>query len=77
MTNLKMQVSYPKLWKYQKNRLTLPQINKTKEMDSRFTPRTPEEMLAAVRAFQERQRKWFEESDKRLEKRTVEHHLAV
>ena len=46
-------------------------------MDKRFTPRSNEEMLAAVRAFQERQRKWFEESDKRLEKRVIEHELAV
>ena len=46
-------------------------------MDSRFVPRTNEEMLAAVRAFQERQRKWFEESDRRLEKRAVKHELAV
>ena len=46
-------------------------------MDKRFTPRTNEEMLAAVRAFQERQRKWFEESNKRLEKRVIEHELAV
>ena len=32
-------------------------------------PRTSEEMLAAARAFQERQRKWLVESDKRLEMR--------
>ena len=37
-------------------------------MDKKFIPRSNEEMLAAVRAFQERQRQWFEESDKRLEK---------
>lgn len=43
----------------------------------KFTPRTPEEMLVAVRTFQERQRKWFEESDKRLEKRAIEHLFAV
>ena len=46
-------------------------------MDKRFTPRSNEEMLAAVRAFQARQRQWFEESDKRLEKRVIEHELAV
>ncbi len=50
---------------------------KGKTMDKNFTPRTNEEMLAAVRAFQERQRKWFEESNKRLEKRVIEHELAV
>ena len=47
------------------------------KMDKRFTPRSNEEMLAAVRAFQARQRKWFEESNKRLEKRVIEHELAV
>ena len=46
------------------------------KMDTRFTPRTHEEMLAAVRAFQARQRKWFEESNKRLEKRVIEHELV-
>ena len=46
-------------------------------MDKRFTPRTNEEMLAAVQAFQARQREWFEESNKRLEKRVIEHELAV
>ncbi|MBR6841700.1 MAG: hypothetical protein IKM77_05300 [Prevotella sp.] len=46
-------------------------------MDKRFTPRSNEEMLAAVRAFQARQREWFKESDKRLEKRVIEHELAV
>ena len=40
-------------------------------MDSRFIPRTNEEMLAAVRAFQERQRKWFEESDQRWKIQTM------
>ena len=47
------------------------------KMDKRFTPRSNEEMRAAVRAFQARQRKWFEESDKRLEKRAIERELAV
>ena len=46
-------------------------------MDKNFTPRTHDEMLAAVRAFQDRQRQWFEESDKRLEARTIERRLAV
>ena len=46
-------------------------------MDKRFTPRSNEEMLAAVRAFQAKQRKWLEESNKRLEKRVIEHELAV
>jgi len=50
---------------------------KGQKMDKRFTPRSNEEMLAAVRAFQARQRQWFEESDKRLEKRVIEHELAV
>lgn len=47
------------------------------KMDKRFTPRSNEEMLAAVRAFQASQRQWFEESDKRLEKRVVKHALVV
>ena len=65
-------------WKYQKYILPLYQ-EKTKgyKMDKRFTPRSNEEMLAAVRAFQARQREWFEESNKRLEKRVFEHELAV
>lgn len=46
-------------------------------MDKRFTPRTNDEMLAAVRAFQERQRKWYEESDARLAQRVVEHEFAI
>lgn len=46
-------------------------------MDKRFTPRSHEEMYAAVRAFQASQRQWFEESDKRLEQRIIEHELAV
>ena len=46
-------------------------------MDGKFVPRTNEEMLAAVRAFQERQRKWFEESDQRLKERVVKHELTV
>lgn len=65
-------------WKYQKYSLSLHQ-EKTKGyiMDKRFIPRSNEEMLAAVRAFQARQREWFKESDKRLEKRVIEHELAV
>jgi hypothetical protein len=54
-----------------------PRKEERTKMDKRFTPRSNEEMLAAVRAFQARQRKWFEESNKRLEKRVVEHELAV
>ena len=46
-------------------------------MDKRFTPRSTEEMPAEVREFQARQREWFKESDKRLEKRVIEHELAV
>lgn len=46
-------------------------------MNKKFTPRSNEEMLAAVRAFQARQREWFKESNKRLEKRVIEHELAV
>ena len=52
-------------------------IRKDTKMDNRFTPRSNEEMLAAVRAFQASQRQWYEESDKRLEKRIIEHELAV
>ena len=52
------------------------QIKKT-NMETKFTPRTHEEMLAAVRAFQAQQRKWFEESDQRLKNRVIEHEIAV
>ena len=38
-------------------------------MESKFTPCTNEEMLAAVRTFQMRQRKWQEESDRWLKNR--------
>ena len=38
-------------------------------MESKLTLRTDEEMLAAVRTFQTRQRKWQEESDRRLKNR--------
>ena len=37
--------------------------------NNNFTLRSNEEILIALRAFQERQRKWFEESDSRLKKR--------
>jgi len=65
-------------WKSQKLSLSLHQ-QKTKGymMNKKFTPRSNEEMLAAVRAFQARQREWFKESNKRLEKRVIEHELAV
>ncbi len=46
-------------------------------MDKRFKPRSKEEMMKAVRDFQAKQRKWYEESDKRLEKRVSEPELAV
>ena len=59
------------------NSIFAPRKDERIYMDKRFTPRSNEEMLAAVRAFQARQRKWFEESDKRLEKRVIEHELAV
>ena len=38
------------------------------KMDKRFTPRTHEEMLAAVRAFQARQKAFLERMDAKLEK---------
>jgi hypothetical protein len=57
--------------------LCTEKIRKDTKMDNRFTPRSNEEMLAAVRAFQARQRQWYEESDERLEKRIIEHELAV
>ena len=44
-------------------------------MDKKFIPRSNEEMLAAVRAFQERQRQWFEESDMRLKKESLNTNL--
>jgi hypothetical protein len=62
-----------------KNKLYLctKKTRKDIKMDKRFTPRSNEEMLAAVRAFQASQRQWYEESDKRLEKRIIEHELAI
>ena len=36
-------------------------------MDKRFTPRTNEEMLAAVRAFQARQKAFMERLEAKLE----------
>jgi hypothetical protein len=59
------------------NSIFAPRKDERTKMDKRFTPRSNEEMLAAVRAFQARQRKWFEESNKRLEKRVIKHELAV
>ncbi len=59
------------------NSIFAQEETKGQKMDKKFTPRSNEEMLAAVRAFQARQRKWFEESNKRLEKRIIKNELAV
>ena len=45
-------------------------------MDKRFTPRTNEEMLAAVRAFQARQKAFLERLDAKLEKEIYQEELA-
>ena len=45
-------------------------------MDKRFTPRTHEEMLAAVRAFQARQKAFLERMDAKLEKKIYQEEMA-
>ena len=45
-------------------------------MDKRFTPRSNEEMLAAVRAFQARQKAFFERMDAKLEKEIYQEEMA-
>ncbi|MBQ9203243.1 MAG: hypothetical protein IJ155_03260 [Prevotella sp.] len=45
-------------------------------MDKRFTPRTNEEMLAAVRAFQERQKATNERLAMKLEKPIYQEELV-
>lgn len=64
-------------WKYQKIILSLHQ-EKTKgnKMDKRFTPRTNEEMLAAVRAFQARQKVMYDRLDTKLEKEIYQEEMA-
>ena len=64
-------------WKYQKLILSLQQ-EKTKghKMDKRFTPRTNEEMLAAVRAFQTRQKVMYDRLDTKLEKEIYQEEMA-
>ena len=64
-------------WKYQKYSLSLHQ-EKTKGyiMDKRFTPRSNEEMLAAVRAFQARQKAMYDRLDTKLEKEIYQEEMA-
>ena len=64
-------------WKYQKYILSLYQ-EKTKgyKMDKRFTPRSNEEMLAAVRAFQARQKAMYDRLDTKLEKEIYQEEMA-
>lgn len=45
-------------------------------MDKRFIPRTNEEMLAAVRAFQARQRALYKRMDAKLEKKIYLEEMA-
>ena len=45
-------------------------------MDKRFTPRTNEEMLAAVRAFQERQKAMYDRLDTKLKKEIYQEEMA-
>ena len=54
------------------------QQEKTKgyKMDKRFTPRTNEEMLAAVRAFQARQKVMYDRLDTKLEKEIYQEEMA-
>ena len=46
------------------------------KMDKRFTPRSNEEMLAAVRAFQARQKAFMERMDAKLEKEIYQEEMA-
>lgn len=45
-------------------------------MNKRFTPRSNDEMLAAVRAFQARQKAIFERMDAKLEKEIYQKEMA-
>ena len=45
-------------------------------LDKRFTPRTNEEMLAAVRAFQERQKAMYDRLDTKLKKEIYQEEMA-
>jgi len=45
-------------------------------MDSRFTPRTDEEMMKAVRDFQKRQQKMYSRLSAKLEKEVLQEELA-
>ncbi len=46
------------------------------KMDKRFTPRSNEEMLAAVRAFQARQKVMYDRLDTKLEKEIYQEEMA-
>ena len=46
------------------------------KMDKRFTPRSNEEMLAAVRAFQARQKAFIKRMDAKLEKEIYQEEMA-
>ena len=45
-------------------------------MDKRFTPRSNEEMLDAVRAFQARQKVMYDRLDTKLEKEIYQEEMA-
>lgn len=45
-------------------------------MDSRFTPRSQEEMLKAVRDFQKRQQVMYSRLNAKLEKEVLQEELA-
>ena len=49
---------------------------KGQKMNKRFTPRSNEEMLAAVHAFQARQKAFLERLDAKLEKEIYQEELA-
>ena len=46
------------------------------KMDKRFTPRSNEEMLAAVRAFQARQKVMYDRLDTKLQKEIYQEEIA-
>ncbi len=45
-------------------------------MDKRFTPRSNEEMLAAVRAFQARQKVMYDRLESKLKKEVYQEEMA-
>lgn len=58
------------------NSIFAPRKTKGYKMDKRFTPRSNEEMLAAVRAFQARQKVMYDRLDTKLQKEIYQEEMA-